>query len=176
MYDARKFKQLVHYVCSRRSDNPSSLGAVKLNKTLWLSDLASFYTLGHPITGARYVKRQFGPVPTPILPTLRELESEGVLTITEADHYGKRKTEYVVNLPATDEFLSPEERGIVERMIRFVCEEHTAASISEASHDHIWKAAEDGEEIPLFTVFAQPGKITEEEREWARMTLEAEGL
>jgi hypothetical protein len=176
MYDPKKFKSLVHYVCSRRADDPSTLGAVKLNKTLWLSDLSAFYHLGRPITGARYVKRQFGPVPTPILPVLRELEIEGVLKVTEADHYGKRKTEYVVHVPATNEFLSSEELAIVERMIKFVCDKHTATSISEISHDHIWKAAEDGEEIPLFTVFAQPGQLTDGDREWAKYQLEAEGL
>ena len=174
MYDPKKFKALVHYVCSRRCDASSTLGAVKLNKTLWLSDLSAFYRLGKPITGARYVKRKFGPVPTPILPVLQELESEGVLTVTQADHYGKRKTEYIVHVPATDDFLSPEEKQIVERMISFVCDEHTATSISELSHDHIWRAAEDGEEIPHFTVFAQPGEITDDERVWAQTQLDLE--
>ena len=57
-------------------------------------------------------------------------------------------------------------------MISYVCNEHTATSISEQSHDHIWKAAEDGEELPLFTVFAKPGIVTDDEREWAMMKLE----
>ncbi len=176
MYNRHKFKSLVHYVCARRCNAPSTLGAVKLNKTLWLSDLFAFYRLGRPITGARYVKRQFGPVPTPIVPILRELESEGVLTVTESTHYGKRKTEYVVHAPASSDFLSPQELSIVEQMIQFVCDEHTATSISEASHDHIWKVAQEGEEIPHFTVFAEPGQLTDEEREWARGQLENEGV
>jgi hypothetical protein len=176
MYDHHKFKSLVHYICWRRSNDPSTLGAVKLNKILWYSDLSAFYQLGQPITGARYIKRQFGAVPKPILPVLDELESDGVLTVKDVQHFGKKKKEYIVHQEAASDFLSADELQIVEEMIKVVSEEHTAGSISNASHDHIWKAAKDGEEIPLFTVFAQPGKITDEEREWARMQLEHEGV
>jgi len=173
MFNREKFKALVHYVCWRSSDDPSKLGAVKLNKTLWLSDLTAYYHLGKPITGARYIKRQFGPVPAAILPVLTELEDEGVLTIRDAKLYGKRKKEYIVHRDASADFMLPEECKLVESAISVVCEMHTATSISEASHDHIWKAAIDGETIPHFTVFAIPGEITEEEREWAQKQLAA---
>jgi hypothetical protein len=168
-----KFKSLVHYVCSRRCDAPETLGAVKLNKILWLAELSSFYDLGHPITNVRYIKRKFGPVPAPIVPVVRELEAEGVLTVSDSTHFGKQKKEYIVHVPATGDFLSAEELKIVNETIDHVCDEHTARSVSDASHDHIWMAAEDGEEIPHFTVFAKPGKITDAEREWARLQLES---
>lgn len=167
-----KFKKLVHYVCSLCSADPTKLGAVQLNKALWLSDLKAYYELGLPITNARYVKRQFGPVPSQILPVLRELQQEGILTIRDADHFGWQKKEYIVHQSASSDFLTPEERQIVTETVAFVTEEHTGTSISEKSHDHIWKAAADGEELPLFTVFAKPGRITDEEREWAHLMLE----
>lgn len=167
-----RFKQLVHYVCWACADDPTKLGAVKLNKVLWLSDLNSYYHLKRPITNSRYVKRQFGPVPSRVVPVLRELELEGVLTIRSADHFGKRKKEYIVRRQAGADFLSPEEKEIVDRVIAWVTERHTAKSISNLSHDHIWKAAKDGEEIPHFTVFANPEEITDEDREWARLQLE----
>ena len=170
-----RFKNLVHYVCSLCSADPAKLGAVQLNKALWLSDLKSYYTLGQPITNARYVKRQYGPVPSSILPVLRELQQDGVLTVQNADHFGKRKREFIVHKIASSDFLSSEENQIVKDVVAFVTEEHTASSISEKSHDHIWKAAEDGEELPLFTVFAKPGKITAVEREWAQLKLEGSG-
>jgi len=173
MFDRQKFKSLVHYVCWRCSDDPTKLGSVKLNKSLWLSDLGAYYDLGQPITGARYIKRQYGPVPAPILPILAELENDGALTVRDTTHFGRQKREYFVHRAASSDFLSSAEREIVEDMIAFVCKEHTASSISEASHDHIWKAAADGEEIPHFTVFARPGILTEDEREWARNELDS---
>lgn len=172
-FDRQKFKQLVHYICYRRSADLSSLGAVKLNKILWRADLVAYYQLGEPITGARYVKRELGPVPHQIPPVIRELENEGVLKVRDSAYHGFTKKEYKVYQPASDDFMTPEEKRIVDRAIEFVCDEHTATSISEASHDHIWKAAEDGEEIPYFTVFAKPGRVTDEEREWAQMQLES---
>jgi hypothetical protein len=172
MYDKAKFKNLVHYICAQRSSDPSSLGAVKLNKILWLSDFRAYYRLGDSITGARYVKRQFGPVPHQIMPVLNELQSEGAIEIKDVSHFGKTKKEYVVRYGASIDFRD-EEKEIVDKTIKFICDGHTAASISEVSHDHIWKAAEDGEEMPYYTVFSIPGKITEDELEWAKMQLES---
>lgn len=173
MYDAKKFKNLVHYICWKCSDNPSRLGSVKLNKALWLADLSAYYNTGNSLTGARYVKRQFGPVPRAILPTLQELERDGIIEIRNVRHYQYQKKEFSVKSPPA-KFLTDLERKIVDEVIGIVCDQHTATSISELSHDHIWKSAKEGEDIPAFTVFAVPGDITDEEREWARMELEAE--
>jgi hypothetical protein len=173
MYNKTKFKNLVHYICAQRSSDPSSLGATKLNKILWLSDFSAYYSLGDSITGARYVKRQFGPVPHQIMPVLKELESEGAVETRDVSHFGKRKKEYVVRYGTSIDHFNDEEKAIINKTIKLVCDDHTAASISEASHDHIWKAAEDGEEIPYCTVFSMPGEITEDELEWAKMQLES---
>ena len=151
-----RFKQLVHYVCSKCADDPTKLGAVKLNKALWLSDLNAYYHLGEPITSSRYVRRQFGPVPGRIMPVLRELETEGKLEVRTAEFYGKEKKEFIVLSRADANFLTEEQKQIVDRMIEIVTEKHTATSISNLSHDHIWHAAADGEEIPHYTVFANP--------------------
>jgi hypothetical protein len=132
----------------------------------------AYLQLQEPITGARYVRRRFGPVPHQILPVLKDLETEGALTVGETYYHGKTKTSYSVHKPASYEMFTPKERAIVDKMIDFVCDEHTATSISEFSHDHVWKAATEGEEIPYMTVFAQPGTITQEDRNWARFQLE----
>jgi hypothetical protein len=103
---------------------------------------------------------------------LKDLETEGALTVGETNYHGKTKTTYLVHKPASDEMFTPEEKVVVDKMIDFVCDEHTATSISEFSHDHVWKAAREGEEIPYITVFVNPGKITQEDRDWARFQLE----
>src|SRR5260370_28750131 len=82
----KKFKSLVHYICWTCAD-PTKLGAVKLNKVLWRADFRAYLELGQPVTGATYVKRQFGPVPSDILPTLRELEAEGNLSIRDVEYF-----------------------------------------------------------------------------------------
>ena len=172
--DRQKFKQLVHYIVSRRSHDTDSLGAVKLNKILWLSELRAYHETGYSITDARYIKKEFGPVPASVMPILRELEAEGAIRIREAPHYGKQKMEYIDRCPVTDSFLEPREAEIVNQTIDEVCDRHTAKSISDASHDHIWEAAADGEEIPHYTVFVRPGKVSQTDVNWAQMMLEGE--
>lgn len=163
----QKFKKLVHYVCWRCSSDPTKLGAVKLNKILWFADASRYYSTGEALTGVRYVRRQYGPVPAPILPVLRELEEEGKLTIQDAKFHGLAKKEYIVHQEADEAFLSPDERTLVEEIIEYVCSKHTAKSVSIATHNSVWEVASDGETIPYFTVFVKPGKITDEDRKWA---------
>jgi hypothetical protein len=171
-YSREKLKALAHYICWRCKEDPSKLGSVKLNKTLWLCDFTAYYHAGTAITGARYVKREFGPVPSALQPILRELELEGSLKIVESQFHGYKKKEFrVLSKPDMGEFGS-EDLKTIEKMIRFVCDQHSAKSISELSHDHIWQSAQQGEELPYFTVFSIPGEIQEDEREWARMELE----
>jgi hypothetical protein len=171
--DRDKFKSLVHYVCWKCVD-PSTLGAVKLNKILWLSDFSAFSERGEAITGSRYIKRQYGPVPSAVEPALYALQSEGSIMMTAGlPFHAYRKKEFrALSVPAMGAF-GQEELRIVDRIIDFVCNEHTAKSISELSHDHVWRAAEEGEEIPYFTTFAVRGEIEESDREWARQELEA---
>jgi hypothetical protein len=171
-FNRERFKMLVHYVCWRYKDNTSKLGSTKLNKTLWLADFTRYYFSGSSITGARYVKQKFGPVPKAIMPVLRELEEEGAVFAKEVDFHGKTKTEFIVKKEPHITFSS-EEMATIERCVTFVCEENTAQSISDLSHDRVWHAADDGEDIPYFTVFAVAGDLTDDDREWARLEIEA---
>jgi hypothetical protein len=170
-FDREKFTSLVHYICWKAGD-PQKLGVIKLNKICWLADFMAFYENDQPISDARYVRRAFGPVPSAIQPVLRDLQLFGVLAIKEVEFHGHLKKEFIsLKEPSTERFTS-RELEIVDWATRFVCNEHTAASISEASHDHIWQAAAEGEEIPYFTIFAVPGEITSNDLEWANQELQ----
>jgi hypothetical protein len=175
-FDRDKFKALVQYVCWLCKDDPATLGAVKLNKILWLSDFVRYYETGEAITGARYVKRQYGPVPRAIVPVLEELEAEQKVFSKDVHFHGYLKKEFTVVEEPTIDVFTKEELDVVNRIAETVRQEHTAKSISRASHDHIWHVAEDGEEIPYFTIFAVPGEIGEDEREWARLELEGSAV
>ena len=170
-FDRGKFKALVHYICWRCQD-PTKLGAVKLYKVLWRSDFGAYLEFGEPITGASYVKGNFGPVPAGAQPVLEELQREGTLSIREVDYYGRDKKEFfALKRPDLSGFTA-DEISLVDKEIDYVTEQHTARSISEESHDEIWEMARIGEEIPYFTVFSKPAEITESDIEWAKMKIE----
>lgn len=162
-----QLKELTHYICWKAEDS-STLGATKLNKALWFSDTLAYRLSGKSITGAAYVKRQYGPVPQRILPILRELEAEGALVIRESQHFNRIKRDFIALRPADPFAFSQEEREVIDDVVAWVCDHHTATSISDLSHDVIWDAAEIGEEIPYCAVLAAtPGVVSEADMVWA---------
>jgi hypothetical protein len=167
-----KFKAMVHLIVESCHD-PERLGATRLNKICWFSDTTAYRMSGVPITPETYVKRPKGPVPKTILRVIRELESDGTLLVREGSHPVYR-TRLFYSLKDPDKSLfSDQELGIIEWMTGTICKDHTAASISEISHDQIWAAAADGEEIPLYaTLVAEPGEITPEISQWADSMLQ----
>ncbi|WP_157132574.1 Panacea domain-containing protein [Novosphingobium nitrogenifigens] len=161
-------KEALHYVIANCPD-PSRLGAIRLNKILWFADSTSYRLEGVGITGDTYVKRKFGPVPRHVLAALRELESEGKIVTREVP-YTTRKSyrEFVSLVEPSTQSLSENGRSWLKAWSKILCEKYTAQEASDMSHDQVWEAADDGEEIPLYTVFAsQAGAITDEVRGWA---------
>ena len=58
--------------------------------------------------------------------------------------------------------------------LKHVCEEHTAASISEETHGYVWEIAKRGETSPMYAVFAtRLREPNAEELAWARRELES---
>ena len=66
-----KFEEAVHYICSTCTEE-DRLGAVKLNKILYYSDMLHYAKTGASITGATYAKRQRGPAPKQIRPAMEK--------------------------------------------------------------------------------------------------------
>lgn len=168
MASRKRFKQMVHYVCDRCGD-PTKLGATKLNKALWYADTFAYRLTGRSISGeTAYTKRQFGPVPKRILEALRQLESEGALHIRETEYFGKPKREFISLRHADLSAFNESERDIMDQVVDVICNDYTASSISDLSHDIIWEAAELGEDIPIFAVLAAKGApVSKADMAWA---------
>lgn len=166
-FNRGKFKNLVHYICEK-CVNPNDLGATKLNKILYYSDLFNYLYTGSGITNEIYVKQQFGPVPRDICSVLEELKTDRKIMIREVDYFGKPKREFISFENSNIDEFTAREISLVDSIIDLITKEHTAASISEKSHDDIWILAEIGEEIPYYTVFVSNlGEVTKEDVEWA---------
>ena len=167
----QKLEALAHYICYKCQD-PTVLGSTKLNKILWYSDVISLQMRGETITGETYVKQQYGPVPKHILETLKKLEKRGDIVVRQADYHGYPKRDLIAMTKPDFSMFTSEEISIVDDVLREVCYNHTASSISMSTHDDIWKLAEIGEEIPLETAFASElAEITEDDVKWAKRKL-----
>ena len=157
-----KFKQLVHFLI----DHGDHLGATKLNKALWYTDVVAYQNKGHSVTGETYIKRQYGPVPKTILRTLDELVAEGKINIEQPKHQFELQKHISLKTPLTPDLLAED----IDLAIRVsdVLLPKTASEISELTHDDIWQIAENGEEIPLCATLAtEVGEYTDEAFRWA---------
>jgi predicted small metal-binding protein len=167
-----RLQALLHYVCDKAKD-PSELGRVKLNKVPWYADTISFLLRGESITGERYIKRQFGPVPARFVPAQKQLEADNKIVKGKTTVFNLTKHEFISIKEPDISMFSSEDMEIINSAFEHVCLNHTAKSISEETHDHIWELAEIGEEMPLQTVFAsQFAEITEDDVAWAKQELQ----
>ncbi len=165
-FDREKLKDTVLYICSHCE--PSQLGAVKLHKVLYYSDMIQFLAVGSPLTGATYRKRPHGPTCDALLPVLRELTGANALEIGEADYFGYKKKEFrALTKPAMERF-SESEILILDEMIDFVCRNNTAKTISEFSHAVPWEIVDFGEELRYHNALHLiPSQVSKETFDWA---------
>jgi len=167
---------MVHYICAK-CDDPRKLGATKLNKVLWYADTISFrVSKDHStISGATsYLKQKFGPVPKKIQSAITQLSKEKSIYVRDVDFFGKTKREYISLTAPEEDVFNEQERQILDAAIEFVCDGHTAVSISEMTHDIVWEAAQMGEEIPVFAVLAATaGEVTKDHKSWADKLINA---
>jgi len=165
-FDREKLKTVILYACVKCG--PTLIGAVKLHKVLYYSDMLQYARSGAPITGATYRKRALGPTCDNLPSTLRELERSNAIEVREVDYFGYRKKEYEAIGSPDIERLSIEQRELLDEIIDFVCFDNTAKTISEYSHNRAWELAEFGEILPYRSVFHLfPTEVSKESLDWA---------
>lgn len=165
-FDRTKLKAAILYTCAKRDRTP--LGAVKLNKVLYFTDMLRYAWTGSPVTGATYKKRKHGPVTDQLLPALRELATEKKLEIRDVNLFGFARKEYVALIEAEIASLSKEEIILLDQVIDFVCAGKTTNLINECSHQTPWEMVEFGEEIPYHSAFLLfPSEVSLDALEWA---------
>jgi Protein of unknown function (DUF4065) len=175
-FDHDKFKALLHYIVWNAGEK-DGFGATKLYKVLWFSDARAFMLFGKPITGESYVREKYGPMPQHALSVIRELTAEGVIHVWN-DTYFNSQIRRFRSLRTPDKLsLDEKQRQIVDYWITHIANEHTAASISEESHDYAWEIAKLGENLPYHAIFANRIRDPEgNELEWASRRARELGL
>lgn len=168
-FNAEKFKELIVYIAAKAQDDPA-FGAIKLNKILYYADFAAYRQLDAPITGAAYFKLREGPAPRQLLAARDELIDEGRLQIEERRHftYLQKRLAPSPGCAPDPEFLRPEERELVDRVIEFFWGK-SAREVSDYSHrEPGWILAEDRAEIPYESAWLSADPIDQETEEAAQ--------
>ena len=76
LFNERKFVNALLYFA--KHTNPDQLGSTKLNKLLYHADFLHFKRYGRPITGDRYVKMPYGPVPSTAYAVVTDASKKGL--------------------------------------------------------------------------------------------------
>jgi hypothetical protein len=165
-FNRDRFKALVHYTCWRCED-PRILGPVKLSKVLWYTDRSQYLKAGYSVTGATYVRQQFGPASRALSAVIAELEREGAVATRERS-WSSDVLQYFARSEPELSVFTPQEISLIDSVIEAVCFRDALPSTEARADAQIWRLAQIGETLPYCTVFAaRPGEITKHDMDWA---------
>jgi uncharacterized phage-associated protein len=152
-FDRQKFKDLILYFSKRGADEGLIIGSTKLNKLLFFTDFKAFAERGHPVTGARYQKLQYGPAARALLPVRKEMieDEEIAFRGRSDDEWNDVLTPVNGTEPKT---LSEDDRRIADEVFEDL-RPFNATATSDYSHlkSAGWKVVALGEDIPYESAY-----------------------
>jgi hypothetical protein len=152
-FDSRKLGELMIYISRRSADDPK-FGKTKLMKLLAFTDFLAFGRTGEPVTGATYIKLDYGPVPREARDVMDGLERQGAVVSTAESSHGYSRSRLVAHREILPGILSDAELAIADEVIDHYWS-WTSTALSEESHREFtgWRMVEDKETIPYSSVF-----------------------
>jgi transcriptional regulator with XRE-family HTH domain len=147
-----KFKNVLLYILERCAGKPN-VGETVLYKLLYFSDFNYYELYEEHLTGAKYRKLPYGPVPQKLDTIIGQMIKKGKLQRVKTEYHGYPQTRYLPLEKADLTELRASEKEIIDRVIEQMSD-WSAAMLSNYSHgDKPWKASKDGEEINYELVF-----------------------
>ena len=141
-----KFKNVLLYILERCAGKPN-VGETVLYKLLYFSDFNYYELYEEHLTGAKYRKLPYGPVPQKLDTIIGQMIEKGQLQRVKTEYHGFPQTRYLPLEKADLTELRASEKEIIDRVIEQMSD-WSAAMLSNYSHgDKPWKASKDGEEI-----------------------------
>jgi hypothetical protein len=169
----QKLREAVHFVTRKYALTPEKLGAVKLQKIIWYFEIKSAQNKGQPAIGVSFIKGWYGPYSTETESAISELVSAGRLGADTHKYFDNDKARFVGKGETDLSLLDEKEQRWLKEISEDVCENHTAESISEKTHDAVWKAAGHMQRIPLLAALVRLRVPTDEAMKAITEELEA---
>jgi transcriptional regulator with XRE-family HTH domain len=141
-----KFKNVLLYILERCAGKPN-VGETVLYKLLYFSDFNYYELYEEHLTGAKYRKLPYGPVPQKLDSIVLQMIDKGQLQRVKTEYHGYPQTRYLPLVKADLTELKASEKEVIDRVIEQLSD-WSAAAISNYSHkDMPWLASKEGEEI-----------------------------
>lgn len=141
-----KFKNVLLYILERCAGKPN-VGETVLYKLLYFSDFNYYELYEEHMTGAKYRKLPYGPVPQKLDKIISQMMEEGMIQRIKTEYFNKVQTRYIPLAKANLTELKASEKEVIDKVIEQMSD-WSAAMISNYSHgDKPWKATETNDEI-----------------------------
>lgn len=141
-----KFKNVLLYILERCAGKPN-VGETVLYKLLYFSDFNYYELYEEHLTGAKYRKLPYGPVPQKLDTMIKQMIDKGQLQRVKTEYHNYPQTRYLPLEKANLTELMASEKEVIDRVIEQLSD-WSAAAISNYSHKDIpWLASKEGEEI-----------------------------
>jgi len=147
-----KFKNVLLYILERCAGKPN-VGETVLYKLLYFSDINYYELYEEHLTGAKYRKLPYGPVPQKLDTIIGQMIKKGQLQRVKTEYHGYPQIRYLPLEKSDLTELKASETEVIDRVIEQMSD-WSAAAISNYSHkDMPWLASKEGEEINYELVF-----------------------
>lgn len=147
-----KFKNILLYILEKCAGKPN-IGETVLYKLLYFSDFNYYEMYEEHLSGARYRKLSFGPVPQRFESIITNMIEKAEVKKIKTDYFGKTQTRYIPLTKPDLTKLKASEKEVLDKVIEQMGD-WSAAAISNYSHNDMpWKASKEGEEISYELAF-----------------------
>jgi transcriptional regulator with XRE-family HTH domain len=151
-FQSGKFKNVLLYILEKCAGKPN-VGETVLYKLLYFSDFNYYEQYEEHLTGAKYRKLPFGPVPQRIDSVISQMIEKKMIQRIRTEYYKKSQTRFIPLVKADLTQLKASEKEVIDRVIDQMSD-WSAATISDYSHkDMPWLASKEGDEISYELVF-----------------------
>lgn len=147
-----KFKNILLYILEKCAGKPN-VGETVLYKLLYFSDFNYYELYEEHLSGARYRKLPYGPVPRRFESIVNSMIEKEELKKIKTEYFNKMQTRYIPLTKPDLTKLKASEKEVIDRVIAQMSD-WSAAAISNYSHNDMpWKATKDGAELSYELAF-----------------------
>jgi uncharacterized phage-associated protein len=141
-----KFKNVLLYILERCAGKPN-VGETVLYKLLYFSDFNYYELYEEHLTGAKYRKLPYGPVPQKLDTIINQMIDKSLLQRVKTEYHDYPQIRYLPLVKADLTELKASEKEVIDKVIGQMSD-WSAAAISNYSHKDIpWLASKEGDEI-----------------------------
>lgn len=144
-----KFKQMYFYILRFFKEGVTK---TKLAKLLYLIDFSYYYDNLAPMSGVRYVRRDYGPVADIFFELTDDLFDKGKISVEPLDYAFMIKNS---SIDHEDDLLSDGEKSLIDKICSFWKDKRTNEIVNFTHEQKPWKMCRDGEYIPFSLIIQE---------------------